>query len=254
VSISLLAQLSDPHIRLDDDGASARALAAAVRSVLAFRPAPQAVLVSGDLADGAATAEYERLRELLEPLPVPVHVLAGNHDDRDALRAHFGQAGGGAPGERVRYTAPCGDLRLVVCDTTRPGRNDGQLDAEHRDWLTAQLDAEPDAPTIVAMHHLPLPIGLPVLDAIGLPQADRGALAELLARTPQARRVVAGHVHRTVFGALGGCGVVACTSTHLQARLEIGMPDLELVPGPPSFALHALLDGELISHVQPIGA
>jgi Icc protein len=102
VSVSLLAQLSDPHVRVDDDGASARALAAAVHSVLELRPAPQAVVVSGDLADGAATGEYERLRELLEPLPMPVHVLAGNHDDRDALREHFGPAQARGPGERLR--------------------------------------------------------------------------------------------------------------------------------------------------------
>jgi hypothetical protein len=64
--------------------------------------------------------------------------------------------------------------------------------------------------------------------------------------------VAAGHVHRTVVGSLGGCGVLACTSTHLQARLEIGTPELTWTPEPPAFALHALLDGELVSHVQPI--
>jgi Icc protein len=63
---------------------------------------PQAVVVSGDLANSAATGEYERLRELLEPLPMPVHVLAGNHDDRDALREHFGPAQARGPGERLR--------------------------------------------------------------------------------------------------------------------------------------------------------
>jgi Icc protein len=248
---ALLAQLSDPHVRVGgDDGASARALEAAVRAILDLRPAPQAVLVSGDIAEGGDAREYERVRELLAPLPMPVHVLAGNHDDRDALREHFGPPGEHGP---LRYTARCGALRLVVCDTTRPGRDDGQLDARQRAWLEAQLAAEPRAPTIVAMHHLPLPIGLPVLDGIGLPQADRSALAELLARAPQVRRVVAGHVHRTVLGSLGGCSVIACTSTHLQARLELGIDVLEWTPEPPAFLLHAAVDGELISHVQPIG-
>jgi 3',5'-cyclic-AMP phosphodiesterase len=251
VSISLLAQLSDPHVRVGgDDGASARALAAAVAAVLASRPAPLAVLVSGDIADGADAREYERVRELLAPLPMPVHVLPGNHDDRDALREHFGLADAGAVGEPLQYTARCGDLRLIVCDTTRPGRDDGEL---RRDWLQAQLAAEPSPPTIVAMHHVPLPIGLPVLDAIGVPADDRRWLAELLASAPQVRRVAAGHVHRTVVGTLGGCGVIACTSNHLQARLEIGMAELQFVHEPPAFVLHALLDGELVSHVQPIG-
>jgi 3',5'-cyclic AMP phosphodiesterase CpdA len=248
VSVSLLAQLSDPHMRVGpDDAGAARALERAVEALRAQRPAPDAVIVTGDIADGARAIEYERVRELLAPLPMPVHVLPGNHDDRDALREWFGLDGGA--GERVQYTARCGALRIVACDTSVPGRDDGELDVE---WLAAQVAAEPDAPTIVAMHHLPLPIGLPVLDEIGLPAERVRALGDLLARSPQVRRVVTGHVHRTVAGSLGGCAVLACTSTNLQARLEIGAPDLTWAPEPPAFALHALLDGELVSHVQPV--
>jgi 3',5'-cyclic-AMP phosphodiesterase len=248
VSLSLLAQLSDPHVRVGaDDGASARALAAAVDAVLALRPAPHAVLVTGDIADGGDAREYERVRELLAPLPTPLHVLPGNHDDRAALREHFGLDG--VPDEPLQYTARCGDLHVVVCDTTRPGHDDGEL---RLDWLGEQLAAERTAPTIVAMHHVPLTIGLPVLDDIGVPPDDTRALAKLLERSPQVRRVVAGHVHRTVVGTLGGCGVLACASTNQQARLEIGSPELVFTQEPPAFALHALLDGELVSHVQPI--
>jgi 3',5'-cyclic-AMP phosphodiesterase len=248
VSLSLLAQLSDPHMRVgDDDSGAGAALNRAVQTLLALRPAPQAVIVTGDLADGGQPAEYERLRELLAPLPMPVHVLPGNHDDRGALREHFELDGD--PGELVQYSARCGDLRVVACDTLQPGRDDGALRV---DWLEEQLVAEPFVPTVVAMHHVPLTIGLPVLDEIGLPGEQVRALRDLLARSPQVRRVVAGHVHRTVAGSVGGCPVLACTSTNLQARLELGAPDLTWAPEPPAFALHALIDGELVSHVQPV--
>ena len=80
----ILAQLSDPHMRLGEGAAEAReSLAAGVDAVLALRPHPDAVLVSGDLADTAAAEEYQIVRALLAPLPMPVHVLGGNHDDRD---------------------------------------------------------------------------------------------------------------------------------------------------------------------------
>jgi 3',5'-cyclic-AMP phosphodiesterase len=246
---SLLAQLSDPHLDVGaGDRGSAEALAAAVAAVLALRPLPGAVVITGDVANGGAAAEYERVHELLEPLPMPVHVLAGNHDDRDALRERFGVPGSGP----LQYVARCDGLRLVVCDTQRPGRDDGALDGGRLEWLEAQLAAEPDAPTIVAMHHPPVAIGLPVLDAIGVAEPDRLALGDLLARSPQVRRVVAGHVHRSAFGTLGGCGVFACASTHLQAPLEIGSQELRLVEEPPAIALHVALDGGLVSHVQPV--
>jgi Icc protein len=74
----------------------------------------------------------------------------------------------------------------------------------------------------------------------------------VLARAPQVCRVVAGHVHRTVVGTLAGCSVFACASTYWQARLEIGSPELSVVDEQPMFALHAALDGQMVSHVQPI--
>jgi 3',5'-cyclic-AMP phosphodiesterase len=71
----LLAQLSDPHIGAEwADGDPAAGLAAAVESVRSIRPQPDAVLVSGDLADNATDAEYEQVRELLAPLRAPLYV------------------------------------------------------------------------------------------------------------------------------------------------------------------------------------
>ena len=37
--------------------------------------------------------EYAWLRELLAPLSLPLVVVPGNHDDRDAMRAAFADGG-----------------------------------------------------------------------------------------------------------------------------------------------------------------
>jgi Icc protein len=228
-------------------------MAAGVRAVLELNPRPQAVLVTGDLADTPGAREYERVRELLAPLPMPVFVLGGNHDDRDALREYFALNGStGNAGEPFRYSAAIGGLRLVVCDSTIPGRDQGQFDLEHRGWLEAELALDTATPTVVAMHHLPVLTGIGPLDELGVPEADRTALADVLAVNPQVRRVVSGHVHRGLFDVLGGCGVVACPSTYLQAPLEIPGDELRLVPEPAGFLLHAELGEELVSHLQPI--
>ncbi len=222
-------------------------------SLVELRPGADALLVSGDLVTDAGAREYERVRELLAPFPAPVFVLAGNHDDRDGLREYFALEGStGAVGQPFRYTASVDGMRLVGCDTTLPGRLEGSLDAERRAWLERQLAADRSAPTVIAMHHPPLLTGVTALDEIGLPAEDRLALADVLAANPQVRRVVAGHVHRGAFDVLGGCGVLTCPSTHLQAPLEIGMTDLRLVDEPAAFAVHALLDGTVVSHIQPI--
>jgi len=243
--MSVLAQLSDPHLRAGgDDGGAGPALAKAVEAVLALRPAPDAVLVSGDLGDAGDPAEYARARELLAPLAMPVLALPGNHDDPAALAEAFGR--------RAPYIAEVGAARLVVCDTTLPGRMEGGFDRERRAWLEAALEATRAHPVIVAMHHPPLLTGISVLDDIGLPPQDRAALGELLGRFGHVRRVVAGHVHRAAFGVLGGCGVVTAPSTNLQARLELGAEAFDFAPEPAGFLLHAELGGELVTHVQPV--
>jgi 3',5'-cyclic AMP phosphodiesterase CpdA len=143
--------------------------------------------------------------------------------------------------------------RLVALDTTRPGEDPGALDEERLAWLDAELAAAPDVPTVIAMHHPPLATGVPPLDEIGLPAADRRALATVVERHPQVRRLVAGHMHRAIGADLAGRAVLAVPSTYMQARLDLSSGELQVVPGPAGFAVHALLDGEVISHLQWVG-
>jgi 3',5'-cyclic-AMP phosphodiesterase len=248
----VLVQLSDPHLGADWAAPdSSERLAAAVEAVAAVVPRPDAVVVSGDLADHASDGEYERVRELVAPLRVPVHVLPGNHDDRGALRRHFGLPGAG--GEPLQYAVELGPVRLVVLDTTRPGENDGELDAERLAWLDAELAAAPDAPTLLAMHHPPLATGVPAWDAICLPRADTRALAGVVGRHPQVRRLAAGHLHRTIAAELAGRVVLTAPSVYVQGRLDFASQELELSDERAGFVVHALVDGELVSHVQPVG-
>jgi 3',5'-cyclic-AMP phosphodiesterase len=247
----LLVQLSDPHVGGDwGDGDSVAKLAAAIASVRALEPNPDAVLISGDLADHAADAEYEQVRELLAPLEAPLYVLPGNHDDRLALRRHFDVPG--ADSQPVQYAADLGPLRLVVLDSTRAGEDRGELDADRLAWFEATLAAAPGAPTLVALHHPPFVTGIPGFDRFGLPPADRRALGKVIEAHPQVRRIVAGHTHRTVSAELGGRNVLAVPSTYVQARLEFGAEEIQLSAEPAGFAVHAWLDGELVSHVQPV--
>jgi 3',5'-cyclic AMP phosphodiesterase CpdA len=236
----MLAQLSDPHIRMGEgEREAAQALAAAVAAVNAVEPAPDAVLVSGDLADHGDPREYARVKELLAPLAMPVYVLAGNHDDVAALEAVFGPA---------EYAVRAGPLRLIGLDSTLPDADSGRVPV---DRLAQRLEEDTETPTIVAMHHAPLLTGVAPMDALGVPDADRRALAALLARHPQVLRVVCGHVHRAIVGALGGVPVFACPGSHLQLELDFGAgAELAVTGEPPGFALHVLLDGALTTHVQ----
>jgi len=246
----VLVQLSDPHIGANwvDDESVAR-LAAAVEVVRELNPHPDGVLVSGDLADAATDAQYEQVGALLAPLGVPIHVVVGNHDDREALPRHFG-----APltDGYVQYSADVGPLRLVVLDTQVPGEDSGHLDAERLAWLERELAAAPDRPTMVAMHHPPISIGIEAIDGIGLPPADRNALRRVIDRNPQVLRLVGGHIHRAVAGELAGRTVVIAPSTYAELRPDFHADRLEMSAGRAGFVVHDLVDGGLASHLQSV--
>jgi 3',5'-cyclic-AMP phosphodiesterase len=249
----ILAQISDPHVRIGPgDAGSAEALSAAVAAVNVLDPRPDALLLSGDLTDHATDAEYQRVAELLAPLPMPIHLLAGNHDDPDQMRAHLNAPG--SAGEPLHYSQTVDSVRLIACDTTIRGRDDGALGPERLGWLEAELERDRETPTVLAMHHPPLLIGAPAVDELALAETDRHALADLVARNPQIKRIVAGHVHRGAVGAIGGCPVFACASSYLQLALDLRpASEIWLVREPPVFGLHVMVGGDVISHVVPIG-
>jgi Icc protein len=248
----LVVQLSDPHVGAEWGGRDSVAmLVAAVESVRALEPNPDAVLVSGDLSDHAVDGEYETVREVLAAIDAPLFVLPGNHDDRAALRRHFGVPG--AEGEPIQYAVDLGPLRLVVLDSQRTGDERGELDADRLAWLEETLAAAPGTPTLLALHHAPLATGIPAFDELLLPTADRRALGRVVGPHPQIRRIVAGHTHRTIYAELGGRSVLAVPSTYVQARLDFDAEEVQLSGDPAGFAVHTWLDGELISHVQPVG-
>jgi 3',5'-cyclic-AMP phosphodiesterase len=260
-----IVQLTDPHIGAPWSADPAAALARAIAAILeTLGGPPDALLVSGDIASTPLDAEYAEARRLLEQLGAPVYVLPGNHDDRSGLARGFGlnavsgldRATGldAAPGDPLSYTAAVGPVRLVALDTTRPGAAGGQLDSARIEWLAGALEADREAPTLLAMHHPPLVTGLRAMDQIGIPEPDRAALASVLAGHEQVQLIVAGHVHRTIVGALAGVPVLAIPSSDVQLALDFDSDELRFVPEPPCFAVHVLVAGRLVAHVQPIPA
>ncbi len=249
-SRSLLVQLSDLHIGANEHGFDpVPHLEAVVEAVRALPNRPDAALVSGDLTDDGAEAGYGLARELLGRLEAPLHVLAGNHDDRGRLRAAFDLPGQGD--EPICYSVDVGELRLVVFDSNVPGQDPGRYDAKQLRWLDAELGAEPEWPTLLALHHPPLATGIQEWDEINLEPGQRPLLAEVVVRHPQLRAIVGGHLHRIAASTLSGVPVLAAPSTFLQARPDFETEDVEFVPVP-GFALHALRDGELASQVESV--
>ena len=82
----VVVQLSDTHIGADWAPADPVAgLSAVVASIRGMRPPPDAVLLTGDLADHAADHEFALVVSLLEGVEAPRYALPGNHDGPEVI-------------------------------------------------------------------------------------------------------------------------------------------------------------------------
>jgi Icc protein len=207
-------QVTDPHLFADAATEiygirTAESFAAVVAQAAAAGPRLDAVLVTGDIGDDLSEPAYGRFRDTLAPLGVPVYCLPGNHDEPSTMARLFA-----GTGFQFGGSAMLGSWRLVLLDSHVPGEPFGRLGAEALARLERELASARDRPTLVAVHHPPMPVGSDWIDALGL--QDGPALLELLARHPAARAVTSGHVHQAFEGRYAQLRLFTTPSTCAQ--------------------------------------
>ncbi|MEI9424776.1 metallophosphoesterase [Mesorhizobium sp. Cs1299R1N1] len=79
------------------------------------------VIINGDLADRGDEASYGRLRRLLADLSIPVRLMLGNHDNRQAFRRVFPESHDDGNGF-VQAAVALGPERLILLDTLDEAR------------------------------------------------------------------------------------------------------------------------------------
>jgi 3',5'-cyclic-AMP phosphodiesterase len=254
----VIAQITDTHIKPQGVLSYGRLdttpyLERAVEHLLSLTPRPDVVLATGDLVDAGLPEEYRRLRELLAPLSMPVYLIPGNHDDRDALAAVFTDHAYLPRGGRfMQYVVEGHPVRLIALDTLDPGRIGGLLCAERLEWLAARLDEAPARPTLIFMHHPPFATGIATMDAHGL--ANAAEFANVVRRHTQIERIVAGHLHRPIQSRVGGILASTAPSTAHQVALDLEERPLSFTMEPPACQLHVWsAETGLVSHTSYIG-
>lgn len=249
--------MSDPHIvgRTETllGGIDTTAyLRDAVTHVNRMAPTPDLVLLSGDLVNDGEPEQYEHLAELLAPLSAPLHLMPGNHDHTENLRAAFPDLVHDRHGLADGVIE--GPLRIITLDSSRFPAPGGTLDASQLAWLDERLREAPTAPTVVALHHPPFATGIKHMDAMSLSAEAATGLAEVIARHPHVERVLCGHLHRLIIRRFAGS--LAMTSPGTAHSLQLDFTD-----GPPAWNYEppALLvhrwdphDG-LVTHLEIIG-
>lgn len=204
----MLAQISDLHL-LARRGATLlgvdpqEQLERTLADVARFRP--DLVVVTGDVAHDGAPASYRALKRALATLACPNHVIPGNHDDPEALGATLGH---------WPLLSRVGVWRLVLLNTHRPGQESGAVRDSELASAARGLALEPTAPVLVAMHHPPVAVGSPWIDATKL--ENTGSLRRWVRDQPMLKRILTGHVHQASLRRFGPASVLTAPATCAQ--------------------------------------
>lgn len=245
-----LVQITDTHLladptdvlRGDSPWASLQAVLTAITGTH-----PDVLLITGDIAEAGHSQAYEQLLQLVEPLGIPVYWVPGNHDNCLVMGNMFFHDQKATFPQLINL----GVWQLILLDSVLPTAEfgEGRLTQNTLTWLQTVLKREGDRPTMIALHHHPVPTGIGWLDTIHL--QNHNDFRSLVQQYPQVRCITFGHVHR----ALDHCDTHAryygCPSTFSQVTslTEAQHPQL-LQPGFRCFALNP--DGSYQTDVKRV--
>ncbi len=196
---------------------------------------PDAILVTGDIVQDESRAGYERFRQTLGPLGLPVLCLPGNHDDPVLMEELLTQAPFQFGG-----TMRLGDWSVVLLNTFLMGEDAGGLGAQRLGALEQCLREQAGQHVLVALHHQPLPMGSVWLDGVGL--RDASDFLAIVEAHRNVRCVLWGHVHQASDRRVGNVRFLSTPSTCAQ-----------FLPGSEFFALDERPPGMRWLQLSPDG-
>jgi 3',5'-cyclic AMP phosphodiesterase CpdA len=219
------AQITDTHIGGGADGGESdlfrdrsprRKLVSALGWLSKLNPAPDFILITGDLSDHGRPAELATfVSTVLEGTSLPVRPVRGNHDGDlgavlDALQGRPEVERARMEGTGYCYALDYQGLRLIVLDSEAYS-----LGSDEQRWLSTELAGVGDRSFLVASHRHIYPVGNLFVDnqGPGFAQRDGSAMAAQLTGTPGFSGLLCGHVHITKLTTEGEFRQFALTST-----------------------------------------
>lgn len=209
-----ILQITDTHIAADVSerlgGIDTRESFLAVRDhVRASAVTYDSIWLTGDLTANSEVAAYEWLFDALSEFEVPILCVPGNHDESHTLRSLVSEHHWQCCGEQA-----IAGWHIVLLDSAVPGAAYGNLDAQELVRLDASLRSVPQLPSIVVLHHNPIPMRSRWLDTMTLRNAEQ--FWSIVDQHTQVRCVVWGHVHQNFDSYRNGIRLLATPSTCVQ--------------------------------------
>jgi 3',5'-cyclic AMP phosphodiesterase CpdA len=219
-------------------------LEACLADIEAYHSDAEFIAITGDLTDLGEVEAYRWLSERLAALPIPSHLMIGNHDDRTVFHSVFGEIKDRHGFAQTRLEKD-GAVFLFL-DTLKGGTSSAGLycGARH-DWLAGELAAAKGKPVYLFMHHPPFRIVHPLMDRIMLEEPEK---FEATISGHDIRHIFFGHAHRTISGTWHSIGYSALPGINHQLPLVAKSVPTVYSTEPAMYSVVYLEDGHVIVH------
>lgn len=229
----IIAQISDTHIALDETGSDQRIadFAATIDHINALNEPPDLIVHTGDVTHNGTIEEYELANEILARATSPTFMMAGNRDNRDNLKAVFGQYGYlNGQTDFIEYAVDQFPVKFVMLDSVSVESNKGDYCGNRFDALGDLLASESAKPIIVFIHHPPFMANNCPDPMQFVSKKVFEELRKQLGNFQQISAVLCGHVHRFDAGQVGTIPAYAMTCTPPQLRWGDYPPEMTNLP------------------------
>lgn len=163
----------------------------------ALHSRPAGLIVAGDCAfNSGELGDYQRLRELVAPIPMPIVFAMGNHDHREHFWEVFPQHRAEplpVAGKHVTLIeAPHADW-FILDSMDETNSTPGRMGEAQLEWLADQLDRRPEKPALLLAHHYPLVKDDPAKSANAL--LDTAEFYDVIVPRKRVKAYFFGHSH-----------------------------------------------------------
>ncbi len=214
----LIAHITDSHIEVPEPQGAGRIrdFERVVSHISALEKAPDFIVHTGDITHCNRVEEYEKVRQMLSSLTIPVLIIPGNKDERQLFRQFFGTRIDSQSGS-MNYSVNAGAITLLMLDTLHGKSNKGYICEQRAQWIDAKLAAA-SGPVAIFMHHptydmpqAPHPFQFECRDS-----ADR--FNQIIASHENVAGVFCGHAHRNTSKIIDGVPAMTLTAMAIDRR------------------------------------
>lgn len=183
-----------------------------LQKVKELSPAPDFLLLSGDMTHNGEENAYKLLDELLKSSQIPYYWLEGNHDNKKVMKKLEASLRVN-PSRSFEHKG----IYFILLDSVSDDKSHGEFSEKTLEFLSQELEKSKSMPCVVAFHHHILATSCPWIDRSMV--ENTSDFFEITSQYNHIQMVLHGHIHNAISREEENLLILSAPSTAFQFDL-----------------------------------